>query len=110
MATQKQIKEWIPRAIQIFQAYIPLTGLPEIHIVSDKTLFKTRAELVEKLQSHQSHISPLHYNSVMEEIHGELGDAIIIQQEYVLSLAKDNRAEELFQHYKKSALLSDIFE
>ena len=34
MTTQKQIKEWIPTAVEIFQRFMPCPEIPEIHIVN----------------------------------------------------------------------------
>ena len=51
MVTQKQIKDWLPTAIEIFQRFMPPTDVPfpSVHIISDKTVFLTRAKLVEKV-------------------------------------------------------------
>lgn len=99
MATQKQIKEWIPAVTEIFQFFVPCPELPEIHVVSDKTLFKKRAEIVERLQSKQKNATPDNYDSIMEMIHGDHGDAILIQQKCVPSPEKNFRAEEAFAHF-----------
>ncbi|MDD3141330.1 MAG: hypothetical protein PHX08_20510 [Lachnospiraceae bacterium] len=99
MATQKQIKEWLPNAIKIFQTYIPMPTPPEIHIVNKRTLVKKRTELVTRLHSHQINFDPQKYDSIMEEIHIELGDAIIIQHQLIVPPSKDYRAEEFFQHF-----------
>lgn len=89
MVTQKQIKAWIPEALAIFQRFMPpfpgmdTIPIPEIHIVSDKTVFPTRKMLVAKLRSRQTDIDEDHYTSIMEMIHGDLGDAILIWQKYI---------------------------
>ena len=84
MTTQKQIKEWIPTAVEIFQRFMPCPEIPEIHIVREKTLFKKRAEIVERLQAKQKNASPETYDIVMEMIHGDLGNAILIRQNILL--------------------------
>ncbi len=94
MTTQKQIREWIPSAGAIFRKYMPDMGeIPEIHIVSERTLFQTRKELVERLQSAQKNTDEENYTSVMEMIHGEKGDAILIRQRCIPSPEKDNMVE-----------------
>lgn len=88
MVTQKQIKAWIPEALSIFKKYMPpfpgmdCIPIPEIHIVSDRTVFQTRRKLVARLRSQQTEIDEGQYTSIMEMIHGEYGDAILIQQKY----------------------------
>ena len=99
MTTQKQIKEWIPTAVEIFQRFMPCPEIPEIHIVSEKTLFKKRAEIVERLQAKQKNASPETYDIVMEMIHGDLGNAILIRQKYITSPERSHHAEEEFSHY-----------
>ena len=99
MTTQKQIKEWIPTAVEIFQRFMPCPEIPEIHIASEKTLFKKRAEIVERLQAKQKNASPETYDIVMEMIHGDLGNAILIRQKYITSPERSHHAEEEFSHY-----------
>lgn len=82
MLSQKQMRAWIPGAIARFKAAMPTIAVPsvpfpEIYIASDKKAYEIRTTLVEQLQSPQKYSE---YESVMETIHGELGDAIIIYQ------------------------------
>lgn len=100
MATQRQIKQWIPAAIDIFRKYIPMDDLPEIHIVSDRTLFKTRREIISRLGSHTHQVEPDdedRYDSIMEMIHGEFGNAVLIRQEDVPDPREHRYAEVGFQ-------------
>lgn len=105
MVTQKQIKAWIPEALAIFQRFMPpfpgmdTIPIPEIHIVSDKTVFPTRKMLVAKLRSRQTDIDEDHYTSIMEMIHGDLGDAILIWQKYIPDPQKIPLADDYFCHY-----------
>ena len=101
MVTQKQIKDWLPTAIEIFQRFMPPTDVlfPSVHIVSDKTVFPTRAKLVEKVRCHQRICDEEYYDSVMEMLHGDLGDAILIQQKYLPDPKTYQVAEIKFKHF-----------
>jgi len=101
VATQKKIQAWLPNAIQIFQKFMPPTNVPfpSIHIVSNKTVFATRAKLVEQIRCHQKECDKEHYDSVMEMLHGDLGDAILIQQKYLPDPKKYPMAEDKFRHF-----------
>lgn len=99
MITQKQMRLWIPEAISIFKKYMPVDTLPggtlpEIYIGAPRNILKLRAELVEKTKSHQFN-TPDPYDSIMEMIHGDAGDAILIQQKLVL---EGNMADINFCH------------
>lgn len=103
MVTQRQIKAWIPEALAIFQRFMPpfpgmdTIPIPEIHIVSDKTVFPTRKMLVAKLRSRQTDIDEEHYTSIMEMIHGDLGDAILIWHElgHYYAIHNECRSDDL---------------
>lgn len=99
MTTQKQIKEWIPAAVETFQRFMPCPQIPEIHILRENTLFKKRAAIVERIQSKQKNAPPEGYSAIMEMIHGDMGDAILIRQKYITSPERSRRAEEEFSHY-----------
>ncbi len=101
MVTQKQIQEWLPTATLIFKRFMPLTDIPfpSVHIVSEKTLFSTRAKLVEKLRCHQKNCDEKYYDSIMEMLHGELGDAILIRQKDLPNPKAYIMAEAKFQHF-----------
>lgn len=96
MITQKQILEWVDSATSMFKQFMPEVGnIPEIHIATDRIILKTRAELVKRLKSHQENISE-EYSSIMEMIHGELGDAILISQTKLQELEVNNLAFHYF--------------
>ncbi len=96
MITKKQILEWVDSAVEVFKQFIPDVGLvPEIHISTDRIILKTRAELVERLKSHQKNTAD-EYTSIMEMIHGELGDAILISQTKLQDLESNNLAFHYF--------------
>lgn len=99
MTTQKQIKEWILEAQEIFNRFMPSSISPEIHIVNDKTVFKTRADIVTRLHSKQTNIDEGNYTSIMETIHGEKGDAILIQQKYIQDPKENPYAEVYFRRF-----------
>lgn len=81
MITQAQIKILCEHAISLFKKYMPDVGeTPKIHIVTDKILAKRHSEVVEHINAPQKELNPEAYNSLMETIHGESGDAIIIRQ------------------------------
>lgn len=82
MATKKQIQAWIPSATEIFCSHmdIPVTALPEIHIVSKRELLPVRSALVKKTGCHQRNVDAKHYDSIMEILHGDHGDAIIMKR------------------------------
>lgn len=69
--------------------------VPETHIATDRIILKARAELVKRLKSHQENTSD-EYNSIMEMIHGELGDAILISQTRLQELEANNLAFHYF--------------
>ncbi|MCD7825921.1 MAG: hypothetical protein LUH14_08175 [Clostridiaceae bacterium] len=99
MITQKQMKLWIPEAQEIFKRYmsvdtLPGGTLPPIYIGAPRNILSLRAELVEKTKSHQVN-TPDPYDSIMEMIHGDAGDAILIQQKLVPG---GNMAQINFNH------------
>jgi len=94
MVIQKQIRLWITTAEEIFQKYMPAGTLPDIYIGAPRNILKLRAELVEKTKSRQLY-TPDPYNIPMETIHGDAGDAILIQQKLVYN---GEGAERYFYH------------
>ena len=78
---------------------ISVAALPEIHIVSKKELLPVRAALVEKTCCHQKNIDVKRYESIMEMLHGDSGDAVIIQQSLIPSPTKNPMAECCFHHF-----------
>ena len=102
MATIKQIKEWIPKAVEIFNAYLPLESIdtiPEIHIANEKNLISKRNELLALLDSETRSVSRDEYDSAMELICGKKGYAILIQQKAVPTLNQDPRADYFFYRF-----------
>ena len=101
MATKKQIQAWIPLAKVIFCSHmgVPISTLPEIHIVGKRELLPVRSALVEKTGCHQRNTDVKHYDSIMEALHGDLGDAILIQQSLIPSPKQTPMAEFLFRHF-----------
>jgi len=98
MLTQEKIKTWCSLAIAIFKNYMPeVDEVPQIHIVTDKILAKRRAEIAERIKAPQRDIEIMTYEPVMEMIHGECGDAILIRQHSVNDLLKDS--EEAFHDF-----------
>ncbi len=96
MITQKQIMDWTDKAIAIFKQFIPeVEFVPEIHIATDKTILKKRTELVEHLKCHQKN-TPEEYDSIMEMIRGESGDAILISQTKLQDLNNNRYAFHQF--------------
>lgn len=77
---------------------MPCPEVPEIYILSERMLFKKRAEIVEQTHAIQKNESPDDYSAVMEMVHGDLGSAIIIRQKDIKSPEKYSRAEEEFSH------------
>ena len=82
MISQKQMKEWIPEAVERFKDVMPEINVPypEFHIASKATAEKKRADVVKTVQSPQIHVGK---PAKAEMIHGDVGDAIIIYQQYI---------------------------
>ncbi len=96
MITKKQILDWVDSAVAIFTQFMPNVGtIPEIHIATDRIILNTRAELVKRLKSHQENTSD-EYTSIMETIHGELGNAILISQTKIQDLDGNHLAFHYF--------------
>ena len=83
MISQKQIKEYIPSAVEAFREVMPPVDVPypEFRIASATTLKKVRAELLEMTGSTNVNVAEP-YTSVMETIHGAKGDAVLVYQKY----------------------------
>ena len=90
-------RETILKATAVFRRYMPCQQLPEIHQVTVNELEKKRSELVERLQSSQDMYDAETDDSLMEFIHGEKGDAIIIKKDY-FSMADDERFADTLWH------------
>lgn len=95
-------KEMIPTTTAVFQRYMPCQQLPEIHTVTVNEFEKKRSELVERLQSNQVMYDAKTDDSLMEFIHGEKGDAIIIKKDLFPKSDKEGFANALWhelEHY-----------
>lgn len=80
MLTQQQIRLWVPPATQIFQRYMPpiAAPYPKVYIASRRTHTVLREKLIS--QTGNLHTSPPE-DSIMEYIHGNTGNAILIRQD-----------------------------
>lgn len=80
MITQKTIKEWLPGAIDLFKSVMPPASkpYPEFPIASNRTIERVRNDWIEKTQSWNVNQDP--FSSIMETLHGDGGDAVIINQ------------------------------
>lgn len=89
MLTQSEIKKWCGAALYIFKNFMPdVYDIPEVHIVTDKLIIKKRSEIAKRLKAPERAISLRDYDVLMEMVHGECGDAIIIKQTSVNNLLK----------------------
>lgn len=80
MLSQKQMKEWIPEAVESFKAAMPSVEVPypEIHIGSNATWLRIRDSVVSSLRSNQSRPD---FTAALEVIRGKNGSAILIYQQ-----------------------------
>lgn len=99
MATVKQIKEWIPQAIDIFTTYFPLDFIPEIHIANEKDLITKRNKILSDLESETARVDRYEYDSALETIMGKNGWAILINQKAIPTPSKNPNAAETFYHF-----------
>ena len=90
MITQKKIKEWIPGAVAAFRAVMPPIDkeYPAVYIASEATQYKVRDEPV-RLTGSTSYETNTPYSAIMEYIHGNKGDAILIYQKHCPNDLKD---------------------
>lgn len=97
MITQKQMKEWIPEAVEHFKAAMPPIDVPYpiIRVASVSTADSIREELVEMTHSPVvDEVGP----SYMEFFHGDGGDAIIVYQRRFNGRNWERNAKEQFHH------------
>lgn len=97
MITQKQMKEWIPEAVEHFKAAMSPIDVPypEIFIASANTEDSVREELVEMTHSPVVEVAGPSY---MEYLHGDRGNAIIVYQRRFNNRGWERNAKERFQH------------
>ena len=100
-ATQKQIREWLPENLEIFFRFMPPCPKPppKVYVCSEKTFFVRRRKLTERLRATKFDIDEKRHDAMMELIHGDLGDAILIRQPYIASLRESPMAHTLFQRF-----------
>lgn len=89
-------RETILKATAVFQRYMPCQQMPEIHQVTVREFERKRSELVERLQSSQDMYDAETDDSLMEFIHGEKGDAIIIKKDYFSNADEEGFANALW--------------
>ena len=100
-ATQKQIREWLPETLEIFFRFMPPCPKPppKVYVCGEKMFFIRRSELTERLHAQRMDVDEQHHDAMMELIHGDLGDAILIRQPYIASLRESPMAYTLFQRF-----------
>ena len=95
--TQKEIRFWSKYAIDVFQSVMPPINMPYpcVHIATAQTFPKMRAELVE--QTGCTHIE-VHMDeaAIMEYIHGDKGNAVLIRQNLLPDNNEDHFCEMLW--------------
>ena len=101
MISQRQLREWSQEAVIHFQSLMPTLDVPypEIHIVSDRTMYSVREAELKRTQSPATEF----YNiPAMETLHGPGGDSILIYQKRYNGVMWDSRdlnAKNRFQHF-----------
>ena len=100
-ATQKQIREWLPENLEIFFRFMPPCPKPppKVYVCGEKMFFVRRRELTERLRATEFDIDEQRHDALMELIHGDLGDAILIRQPFIPSLHESRIAYNLFQRF-----------
>ena len=98
MISQKQMKEWIPEAVAGFKAAMPPINAPypEIRIVTDKTMYAVRDEML-KLTGSLAETVPT--DACMETLYGPDGHAILIYQKRFSGSRWERNAKEQFTHF-----------
>ena len=104
MISQKQMKDWIPSAVEHFKSTMPSANAPypEIYIGSRQTAGHLRLSILEQLNSPAAEIGEGRAQveeDCQELIHGTQGDAIIIYQGTFTGQVWDYHGNELFNHY-----------
>ncbi|MCD7825922.1 MAG: hypothetical protein LUH14_08180 [Clostridiaceae bacterium] len=94
MKTQQKIRKWIPSARMVFKTYMHSGDRPTAYLAGPKVVLTKRAELVAK--THCPQVDPPDpYDLPMELLHGEGGDAILVNQQAVPDV---NGAVMIFCH------------
>lgn len=101
MISQRQLREWSQEAVSRFQSLMPAVEVPypEIHIVSDRTMYSVREAELKRTQSPATERYDI---PAMELLHGPGGDSILIYQKCYNGVMWDPRyseTKERFQHF-----------
>lgn len=101
MISQRQLREWSQGAVSRFQSLMPAVEAPypEIHIVSDRTMYSVRET---ELKRTQSPATGRYEIPAMELLHGPCGDSILIYQKCYTGGRwdpHDSDAKNRFQHF-----------
>lgn len=89
--TQKDITLWTSSVVDIFQSIIPPIDkpYPRVYIATEKTTFPNmRSELIEQTRCVHTHIEESEA-AIMEYIHGDKGNAILIRQNLIFDKNED---------------------
>lgn len=98
MISQKQMNEWVPKAVEHFQSVMsPINcPYPQYKIVTDRTADSIRTSLLEQTGSQAVICSG---TAAMETLHGPQGDAIIIYQKRFNGQLFRGGGEDMFRHF-----------
>ncbi len=101
MISQRQLREWSQEGVSRFQSLMPAVEAPypEIHIVSDRTMYSVREA---ELKRTQSPATGRYDIPAMELLHGPGGDSVLIYQKCYNGVMWDPRypeTKERFQHF-----------
>ena len=96
--TQKDITLWIPSAVEVFQSFMPPIDkpYPRVYVATAKTFPTMRVELIAQTGCVHTHTEESEA-AIMEYIHGDKGNAILIRQ----NLIPDNNEDhfcDMFWH------------
>jgi len=96
--TQKDITLWIPSAVEVFQFLMPPIDkpYPRVYVATAKTFPTMRTELIAQTGCVHTHTEESEA-AIMEYIHGDKGNAILIRQNLLPDNNKDHFCE-MFWH------------
>lgn len=82
---EKLQREWIPGAVHCFQHFMPPINKPysNVYFSTVSTFKKVRNKIIEEIQCKNKEYPE---SSIMEYIHGETGDAILIRRELLADI------------------------
>ena len=103
--TQKDITLWIPSAVEVFQSFMPPIDkpYPRVYVATAKTFPTMRVELIAQTGCVHTHTEESEA-AIMEYIHGDKGNAILIRQNLIPDNNEDhfytiNSESTSFYHY-----------